>query len=88
MILQDARCTNCGASISLSSDEVSAKCQYCQTQLVLEQAIAFSKVEVDRSKEIVKLRQGLLQTIPLDSLNLYKTSFMFERIADNIVAID
>lgn len=67
MILHDARCTNCGASLSLGSDEVTAKCQYCQSQLVIEQAIAFSKVEVDRSKEIVKLRQGLEQAIQLDS---------------------
>jgi len=67
MILHDARCTNCGASLSLVSDELTAKCQYCQSQLVIEQAIAFSKVEVDRSKEIVKLRQGLEQAIHLDS---------------------
>jgi len=52
-----ARCTHCGADLKLSKEVKVIRCDYCKTDLLFEQAVQFSLVSVDYSKEILNLRK-------------------------------
>ena len=67
MEVRDARCTNCGAQLNLSSETPITRCEYCQSELIVEHAIAFSKVQIDHSKDIQNYRQGLADAVRMES---------------------
>jgi hypothetical protein len=56
-MLKTARCTHCGADLKLAQESKIIRCDYCKTDLIIDQAIAFSKVSIDYSKEISNLRK-------------------------------
>jgi hypothetical protein len=59
MDIKTAKCTVCGANLKLKHDENITTCSYCKSQVIVSNALAFAKVEVDRSKDLVKYRTNL-----------------------------
>ncbi len=57
--MNQAKCTNCGASLSVQQGDKTCVCQYCQTTNIVENALALGKVEVDVTKDIQTLRSNL-----------------------------
>ena len=68
MKLQTAKCTTCGASLKLSQDKAISECSYCKSQIIVSNALDFNKVEVDKSKDIVKYRDNLKKYIKNNSI--------------------
>jgi len=68
MKLQTAKCTVCGASLKLSVDKTISECSYCKSQIIVSNALDFNKVEVDKSKDIVKYRDNLKKYIRNNSI--------------------
>ena len=68
MILKTAKCTVCGASLKLDVNKDLVNCTYCKSQIIVSNALDFAKVELDRSKDIVKLRDNLIKFVNSNSL--------------------
>jgi len=68
MELRDARCTNCGASLTLEPQKTMTTCTYCQSQIMVSKAIDLALVEVDRTKDIEKFRRLLDEAIQKNSI--------------------
>jgi alpha-tubulin suppressor-like RCC1 family protein len=68
MKLETAKCTVCGASLKLSQDKAISECSYCKSQIIVSNALDFNKVEVDKSKDIVKYRDNLKKYIRNNSI--------------------
>jgi alpha-tubulin suppressor-like RCC1 family protein len=68
MILKTAKCTVCGASLKLDVNKDLVNCTYCKSQIIVSNALDFAKVELDRSKDIVKLRDNLIKFVNGNSL--------------------
>jgi hypothetical protein len=67
--LDVARCTVCGASLKISESSNIIKCNYCQNQIILKNAIGFAKVELDRSKDLVNYRSNLKKSVGKNSFD-------------------
>lgn len=64
-----AICTICGSPLhDLKEGDHIVTCAYCKNQVILEQAIAFGKVEIDHTKAIRSLRELLLRAIQLNDV--------------------
>jgi DNA-directed RNA polymerase subunit RPC12/RpoP len=76
MILKTAKCTVCGASLKLDVNKDLVNCTYCKSQIIVSNALDFAKVELDRSKDIVKLRDNLIKFVNSKIMNQlsYKVS--------------
>lgn len=62
-------CTICGSPLhDLKEGDHIVTCAYCKNQVILEQAIAFGKVEIDHTKAIRSLRELLLRAIQLNDV--------------------
>jgi hypothetical protein len=68
MKLQTAKCTACGASLKLEVDKAISECSYCKSQIIVSNALDFNKVEVDKSKDIVKYRDNLKKYVRNNSI--------------------
>jgi uncharacterized repeat protein (TIGR02543 family) len=68
MKLETAKCTVCGASLKLSQDKTISECSYCKSQIIVSNALDFNKVEVDKSKDIIKYRDNLKKYIRNNSI--------------------
>jgi alpha-tubulin suppressor-like RCC1 family protein len=68
MKLQTAKCTTCGASLKLQVDKTISECSYCKSQIIVSNALDFNKVEVDKSKDIIKYRDNLKKYIRNNSI--------------------
>jgi uncharacterized repeat protein (TIGR02543 family) len=68
MKLQTAKCTTCGASLKLEVDKTISECSYCKSQIIVSNALDFNKVEVDKSKDIIKYRDNLKKYIRNNSI--------------------
>jgi hypothetical protein len=47
MKLIPARCPSCGASIEVNRDNETTKCKYCDTKIIIDEAIAKYKIEIE-----------------------------------------
>ena len=56
-MVKTARCTHCGADLKLTSESRIVRCDFCKSDLIVDQAVAFSMVSIDYSKEISSLRK-------------------------------
>jgi len=68
MKLQTAKCTTCGASLKLEVDKTISECSYCKSQIIVSNALDFNKVEVDKSKDIIKYRDNLKKYVRNNSI--------------------
>jgi hypothetical protein len=68
MKLQTAKCTTCGASLKLEVDKTISECAYCKSQIIVSNALDFNKVEVDKSKDIIKYRDNLKKYVRNNSI--------------------
>ncbi len=68
MKLQTAKCTVCGASLKLEVDKTISECSYCKSQIIVSNALDFNKVEVDKSKDIIKYRDNLKKYVRNNSI--------------------
>jgi hypothetical protein len=68
MKLQTAKCTTCGASLKLEVDKAISECAYCKSQIIVSNALDFNKVEVDKSKDIIKYRDNLKKYVRNNSI--------------------
>lgn len=55
MKLIPARCPNCGADIEVNKDNQTTKCQYCNSRIIIDDAIAKYKIEVSGNVTIDNL---------------------------------
>ena len=88
MKLQSAKCTYCGAGLSLALDKEITKCNYCQNQIIVKNAFDLSKVEVDKTKDIINLRANLKKYIKINSFKeVIRTSGqLIDLIPDDAIA--
>jgi len=88
MKLQTANCTYCGASLSLAPDKEITKCRYCQNQIIVKNAFSLSKVEVDKTKDIINLRANLRKCVKINSFKeIIRTSGqLIDLIPDDALA--
>jgi hypothetical protein len=68
MQLQTAKCTVCGATLKLNIENEFVECKFCLNQIIVKQAFEFAKVEVDRSKDILKYRNNLVSFLSNNSI--------------------
>ncbi len=71
MKLTEAKCPNCGASIKVDSNRRETKCEYCRTEIIVDDAIAKYKIEVLGNIEISNLPK--LENYLLLADRYYKT---------------
>jgi DNA-directed RNA polymerase subunit RPC12/RpoP len=88
MKLKTANCTYCGANLTLSPDKDITKCRYCQNQIIVKNAFELSKVEVDKTKDIVNLRSNLRKYVKIVSFKeIIRTSGqLIDLIPDDAIA--
>jgi hypothetical protein len=88
MKLQTANCTYCGAGLSLAPDKEITKCRFCQNQIIVKNAFDLSKVEVDRTKDIINLRANLRKYVKINSFKeIIRTSGqLIDLIPDDAIA--
>jgi len=68
MNLTEAKCTMCGASLSVSELDQIIRCDYCQTTNIVANSIDLAKVDPRESAEIARLRENLSKFIERDSI--------------------
>ena len=88
MKLETAKCTTCGASLKLEVDKTISECSYCKSQIIVSNALDFNKVEVDKSKDIIKYRDNLKKYIRNNSIEeiLRVTGLIKDIIPDDNLA--
>jgi hypothetical protein len=88
MKLQTANCTYCGAGLSLTPDKEITKCRFCQNQIIVKNAFDLSKVEVDKTKDIINLRANLRKYVKINSFKeIIRTSGqLIDLIPDDAIA--
>ena len=64
-----AKCTNCGAGLSVTREESTFICEYCRSTNIVDNAIALGKVEVDITKDIQILRKNLALYVQENSID-------------------
>ena len=68
MKLQTAKCTVCGAGLKLEVNKTISECSYCKSQIIVSNALDFNKIEVDKSKDIIKYRDNLKKYVRNNSI--------------------
>jgi len=88
MILKDARCTNCGASLKLEPQKTLSECEYCHTTILVSSAVELALVEVDKTKDILKYRSLLRDAVSKNSIDeiLRVSSLIKDIIPDDFSA--
>ena len=67
--MNQAKCTTCGAGLTVKQGDKTCVCDYCQTTNIVENALALGKVEVDVTKDIKKLRDNLATFVQQNSID-------------------
>ena len=57
MKLVAAKCPSCGASLNVNPKQETAKCEYCNQTILIDDAMAKYKLEISGSVEIKNLPQ-------------------------------
>jgi hypothetical protein len=68
MNLTEAKCTMCGASLSVSAFDQIIQCDYCKTSNIVANTIDLAKADPRDSAEISRLRENLAKFIERDSI--------------------
>jgi hypothetical protein len=68
MKLTDAKCTMCGATLTLIAGLDLVTCQYCQTTNIVQNSIDLANADPNDSAEIKALRENLAQFIQRDQI--------------------
>lgn len=68
MKLTEAKCTMCGASLSVSELDSVIQCEYCKTTNIVANSIELGKADPQDSSEIASLRENLNKFIERDSI--------------------
>jgi hypothetical protein len=84
MKLNQAKCTVCGAALEFNITQDFAKCKYCNNQIIVERAIEFAKVQLDRTQDIKKYRENLDKFVKLNSIEeISRVSSLIKDIIPN-----
>jgi hypothetical protein len=67
--MNQAKCTTCGAGLTIKKGDKTTVCVYCQTTNIVENALALGKVEVDVTEDIKKLRANLTTFVQQNSID-------------------
>jgi hypothetical protein len=67
--LNQAKCTTCGAGLTVKQGDKTCVCEYCQSTNIVENALALGKVEVDVTQDIKKLRENLKTFVQQNSID-------------------
>ena len=67
--MNQAKCTTCGAGLTIKQGDKTCVCDYCQTTNIVENALALGKVEVDVTEDIKKLRANLTTFVQQNSID-------------------
>ena len=67
--MNQAKCTTCGAGLTIKKGDKTCVCEYCQTTNIVENALALGKVEVDVTQDIKKLRENLKTFVQQNSID-------------------
>jgi hypothetical protein len=51
--MNQAKCTTCGAGLTIKKGDKTCVCEYCQSTNIVENALALGKVEVDVTEDII-----------------------------------
>jgi alpha-tubulin suppressor-like RCC1 family protein len=68
-MMNQAKCTTCGAGLSFKQGDSTSVCNYCQSTNIVENALALGKVEVDVTEDIKKLRANLTTFVQQNSID-------------------
>ena len=67
--MNQAKCTTCGAGLTIKKGDKTCVCEYCQSTNIVENALALGKVEVDVTEDIKKLRSNLTTFVQQNSID-------------------
>jgi uncharacterized Zn finger protein (UPF0148 family) len=67
--MNQAKCTTCGAGLTVKQGDKTCVCAYCQSTNIVENALALGKVEVDVTEDIKKLRENLKTFVQQNSID-------------------
>jgi uncharacterized repeat protein (TIGR02543 family) len=67
--MNQAKCTTCGAGLTIRKGDKTCVCEYCQSTNIVENALALGKVEVDVTEDIKKLRANLTTFVQQNSID-------------------
>jgi hypothetical protein len=67
--MNQAKCTTCGAGLTIKKGDKTCVCEYCQSTNIVENALALGKVEVDVTEDIKKLRANLTTFVQQNSID-------------------
>jgi hypothetical protein len=67
--MNQAKCTTCGAGLTIKKGDKTCVCEYCQTTNIVENALALAKVDVDVTEDIKKLRANLTAFVQQNSID-------------------
>jgi ABC-type amino acid transport substrate-binding protein len=68
-MMNQAKCTTCGAGLTIRKGDKTCVCEYCQSTNIVENALALGKVEVDVTEDIKKLRANLTTFVQQNSID-------------------
>jgi predicted RNA-binding Zn-ribbon protein involved in translation (DUF1610 family) len=81
MEIKQARCTSCGAPLEVSEYKQTVQCNFCKNTVIVEQAKALGQVELDKSKDLAKLRENLKEAVKHNSIDeILRTSALLRDI--------
>lgn len=63
MLLQEAKCTNCGAQLSVNDSDLKVTCPFCDTEFIVQQGLEFRKSNHDEVDEISNFRKLLSEAV-------------------------
>lgn len=69
MKISIVRCTSCGANINFQDDRSILRCDFCGSSNVLENALAFSRIEEELAKTVSTIRKNLMIFVQKNSVN-------------------
>jgi hypothetical protein len=67
--MNQAKCTTCGAGLTIKRGDKTCVCEYCQSTNIVENALALGKVEVDVTEDIKRLRENLTIFVQQNSID-------------------
>jgi basic membrane protein A len=67
--VNQAKCTTCGAGLTIKKGDKTCVCEYCQSTNIVENALALGMVEVDVTEDIKKLRANLTTFVQQNSID-------------------
>ncbi|MEG1509403.1 MAG: TIR domain-containing protein [Clostridia bacterium] len=69
MDLRQAICTNCGGTLQIDTENGNiGVCKYCGNEYIVENAIQLTMVDVDKTKDLINLRQLLKEAVTYNNI--------------------